>query len=90
MLQIILQLYETVKMRQSQFLSDIASTASLNYIDLSEGGTNAVVEFTASSCAVLENEGKVRIVSSLLLKHKGDYYLSDRRLYLTLPLATLT
>jgi solute carrier family 8 (sodium/calcium exchanger) len=32
-----------------------------NYIDLSEGGTNAVVEFTASSCAVLENEGKVRI-----------------------------
>ncbi len=61
MLQIILQLYETVKMRQSQFLSDIASTASLNYIDLSEGGTNAVVEFTASSCAVLENEGKVRI-----------------------------
>lgn len=30
-------------------------------VDLSESGTRAVVEFTASSVAVLENEGKVRV-----------------------------
>lgn len=55
------QLYENVKVKQSQILTDIHSTASLNFIDLSDGGSNSVVEFTASSCAVLENEGKVRI-----------------------------
>ena len=29
--------------------------------DASEGGKIAVVEFSAASCAVMENEGKVRI-----------------------------
>ena len=29
--------------------------------DMSEGGKISVVEFSAASCAVMENEGKVRI-----------------------------
>lgn len=55
------ELYDNVKVRQSQILSDVHSTTSINFIDLSDGGSNCVIEFTASSCAVLENEGKVRI-----------------------------
>ncbi|XP_021351096.1 sodium/calcium exchanger 3-like isoform X4 [Mizuhopecten yessoensis] len=43
--------------RQSQ----MGSHQSLSMIDLTEGGNKAVVEFTAPSCAVLENEGNVRI-----------------------------
>ena len=30
-------------------------------VDLSDGGNKAVVEFTAATSAVLENEGKVRL-----------------------------
>lgn len=39
----------------------MGSRESLSHVDASEDGTKAVIEFTATSCAVLENEGKVRI-----------------------------
>lgn len=56
-------------------------------VDLSESGTRAVVEFTASSVAVLENEGKVRV--GIRRYGKVDipvtvlYVISHRILYIT-------
>lgn len=35
--------------------------AKLIRLDLGEGGTKPVVEFTAASCAVLESDKKVRV-----------------------------
>ena len=57
-----LQLYKATLEKQTiENENDLGSARSMSFVDLSDGGTKAVVEFTASSCAVLENEGKVRI-----------------------------
>ncbi|XP_053387424.1 sodium/calcium exchanger 3-like isoform X2 [Mercenaria mercenaria] len=53
-------LYLNVMTKQS-FGSPEKDTTSLSCVDLSENGRKAVVEFTSASCAVLENEGKVRL-----------------------------
>ncbi|ESO84204.1 hypothetical protein LOTGIDRAFT_92127, partial [Lottia gigantea] len=49
-------IYDRVKLPEEDGENDLAKT-----FDHSEGGTKPVVEFTASSVAVLENEGKVRV-----------------------------
>lgn len=48
-------------MSKQTFGSPEKDSTSLSGVDLSENGSKAVIEFTASSCAVLENEGKVRL-----------------------------
>ncbi|XP_013386884.1 sodium/calcium exchanger 1 isoform X2 [Lingula anatina] len=51
-------IYEAAKHHEPE-KDRLASQGSLT--DLSEKGTRAVIEFTATSCAVLENEKRVRI-----------------------------
>ena len=58
----ILQLYQQISLRHAILeTSEANHTSSLSTVDLSEGGKKAVVEFTAASSAVLENEGNVRL-----------------------------
>lgn len=54
------QLYEKIN-RQKEIEHHMNENTDVSTVDLSESGTRAVVEFTASSVAVLENEGKVRV-----------------------------
>ncbi|XP_069124879.1 sodium/calcium exchanger 3-like isoform X2 [Argopecten irradians] len=55
------ELYEQSQDKITRQTNEMGSHQSLSMIDLTEGGNKAVVEFTAPSCAVLENEGRVRI-----------------------------
>ncbi|XP_062575827.1 sodium/calcium exchanger 3-like isoform X2 [Saccostrea cucullata] len=54
------ELYEKIN-RQKELDQHLNENMDVSTVDLSESGTRAVVEFTASSVAVLENEGKVRV-----------------------------
>ncbi|XP_048733379.1 sodium/calcium exchanger 3-like isoform X2 [Ostrea edulis] len=54
------ELYEKIN-RQKEIEHHMNENTDVSTVDLSESGTRAVVEFTASSVAVLENEGKVRV-----------------------------
>ncbi|XP_061168049.1 sodium/calcium exchanger 3-like isoform X1 [Saccostrea echinata] len=54
------ELYEKIN-RQKEMEQHMNENMDVSTVDLSESGTRAVVEFTASSVAVLENEGKVRV-----------------------------
>lgn len=54
------QLYDKIN-RQKEIEQHMNENIDVSTVDLSESGTRAVVEFTASSVAVLENEGKVRV-----------------------------
>ncbi|XP_060076840.1 sodium/calcium exchanger 2-like [Ylistrum balloti] len=55
------ELYEQSQDKIARQTTELGSRQSLSMIDLTEGGSKAVIEFTAPSCAVLENEGNVRI-----------------------------
>jgi hypothetical protein len=54
------QLYDKIK-KEKEVEHHMNANMEVSTVDLSESGTRAVVEFTASSVAVLENEGKVRV-----------------------------
>ena len=59
---LLIQLYQQVTLRHAVLdTSDTVHNSTISTIDLSEGGKKAVVEFTAASSAVLENEGNVRL-----------------------------
>ncbi|XP_052783919.1 sodium/calcium exchanger 1-like isoform X2 [Mya arenaria] len=54
-------IYTTVMNRSYLQQSPEPENTSLSAVDLTDNGNRAVVEFTAASSAVLENEGKVRL-----------------------------
>ena len=56
-----LQIYKHVTIQRLHNNIVEIDDVGLSTLDLTEGGSKAVVEFTAASCAVLENEGKVRV-----------------------------
>jgi len=47
--------------RSYELQTPVRESTSLSAVDLTENGNKAVVEFTSASCAVMENEGKVRL-----------------------------
>lgn len=54
----LIQIYEHIQVPEGERGE---SAFAINNVDHSNGGKQAVVQFTAASVAVMENEGKVRL-----------------------------